>query len=191
MNPNTGLHLDLERWNNKYRHSSTSEDPGEPETELVRAVTELETKGLALDLACGRGKDSVFLAQQGFEVISVDGAIEAMRNVSILKQKHSLMIHPIVADLRSFAILPDTFDLIVMIRYLQRDLFQPIQAGLKSGGHIFIKTFNSNYLKYNPSFKPEYLLSPLELQTTFSSLETIDHNQGELETYSYLFARKH
>ena len=81
--------------------------------------------GRALDLACGKGRNSIWLAEHGWKVTAVDRSPIVIPGVDTR-----------VADLEKheFPIGEAVWDLIVVSLYLQRDLFEPIQRGLKPGG---------------------------------------------------------
>src|SRR5262249_26305115 len=99
-----------------------------PEPVLVAAVQDLKPVR-ALDLACGSGRNAVWLAEKGWLVTAVDIAPEVPSHAGI--ESH-------IADLErhELTIVPWSWDLIVMCRYLQRDLFEPAKAGIVPGGVI-------------------------------------------------------
>jgi len=96
----------------------------EPTPLLVETARNLSS-GRALDLACGSGRNSVWLAERGWQVTAVDRSPVTIP-----------MVDMHVADLEKheFPIAEASWDLIVVCRYLQRDLFEPIKRGLKPGG---------------------------------------------------------
>lgn len=60
-------------WNDRYRDGDLPWDTGRPSSELQRAVSRNAIQPCrALELGCGTGTNSVWLAQQGFEVTGVD-----------------------------------------------------------------------------------------------------------------------
>ena len=91
---------------------------------LVETAGKLKP-GRALDLACGKGRNAVWLAEHGWQVTAVDRSAVSIPNVDT---------H--VADLEKheFPIGEARWDLIVVSLYLQRDLFESIKRGLKPGG---------------------------------------------------------
>lgn len=98
---------------------------------LVELVDALPA-GTALDLACGTGRNAVFLAQSGWRVTAVDSSAAAIARL----KKTAPQIDARVADLErgEFVIEPDSFDLICDFYYLQHDLFPAIRQGLRPGG---------------------------------------------------------
>jgi SAM-dependent methyltransferase len=63
-------HID---WNDRYRDGDLPWDTGRPSSELERVLTQYAIQPCrALEIGCGTGTNSVWLAQQGFEVTGVD-----------------------------------------------------------------------------------------------------------------------
>jgi SAM-dependent methyltransferase len=85
--------------------------------------------GRALDLACGTGRNAVWLAEHGWKVTAVDRSPITIP-----------MVETRVADLEKheFPIDEASWDLIVVSLYLQRDLFEPVKRGLKPGGIVIV-----------------------------------------------------
>lgn len=68
-----------EHWEERYRSDNIPWDTGEPEPELVRFIEEEGIQpGRLIELGCGTGSNSLWLAQQGFDVTAVDIAETAL-----------------------------------------------------------------------------------------------------------------
>lgn len=66
---------ELTAWNDRYRDGNVPWDTGRPSSELQAVLREQSIEPCrALDLGCGTGTNSVWLAQQGFEVTGLDVA---------------------------------------------------------------------------------------------------------------------
>src|SRR5579859_6861959 len=120
--------MDLRGWDERYR----SEDLEAPPTALLVDTAQRLPAGKALDLACGTGRNALWLAEHGWSVTAVDGAPAA---IEILRQRaaeRALQVDARVADLESgeYRIEPSTWDLIAISYYLQRDLFEPAKRGV-------------------------------------------------------------
>jgi SAM-dependent methyltransferase len=92
--------------------------------------------GKALDLACGAGRNALWLAEHGWEVTAVDGAQAAIEILRTRATERGLKINALVADLEKgeFDIELSQWDLVVMCYYLQRNLFEPAKRGVAPGG---------------------------------------------------------
>ncbi len=94
--------------------------------------------GTAIDLACGAGRNALYLAEKGWRVTAMDGSESAVELVRQRSAARGLQVETAVADLTaaSFTIPTDVFDLIVIAYYLQRDLFAQAKAAVRPGGVV-------------------------------------------------------
>ena len=70
--------MSLDEWNARYRSREEIDD--EPSPLLVDAAAEVKP-GRALDLACGAGRNAVWLAHHGWKVTAVDGVIDLLATI--------------------------------------------------------------------------------------------------------------
>jgi SAM-dependent methyltransferase len=64
---------DVGRWDQRYREGDTPWDTGQPSSELLRVVAAEGIKPCrAVELGCGTGTNSLWLASRGFDVVGVD-----------------------------------------------------------------------------------------------------------------------
>lgn len=96
-------HLD---WNDSYRNGNLPWDTGRPSSELQRVLSrnEIRPPCRALELGCGTGTNSVWLAQQGFEVTGIDVAPLAVERAEEHAHAAGVKAHFVVADVLD---LPD------------------------------------------------------------------------------------
>ena len=163
-----------EKWNRIY---ASREEPGEPALVLNDNHKLLPGSGHALDIACGLGANSIFLAGKGLHVDAwdiSDVAIEKLRNTYT-----DGTIHARVVDISSSSLRPEAYDVIINVHYLDRSLVTAMIDALKPGGLIFFQTFSSEKtLDVGPS-NPDYLLRKDELKTLFGALEVLAYqDQG-------------
>lgn len=71
-------------WNARYISGDAPWDVGHPSTELVRIVEQTDElpRGRLLELGCGTGTNAVYLVRNGFDVVGVDIAHEAIDRAS-------------------------------------------------------------------------------------------------------------
>src|SRR3954469_16555071 len=81
----------------------------------------------ALDVAMGRGRHAVVLARCGFRTFGVDIAFDAARDAADSAKANGVAIRAWCADLTRHPLPAARFDLVVVARYLQRDLFPALR----------------------------------------------------------------
>src|SRR3982750_4411644 len=154
-------------WNAYYSESADLDFT--PAALLVEVADQLPA-GRALDLACGAGRNAMYLAQLGWRVTAVDAAPGAIR---ILREK-APAVDARVADLEAgeFTIEPDTYDLICDFFYLQRDLFPAIRGGVRPGG-----TFIGAILLADDE-RRHFALNPGELRNEFAGWKILFYSEA-------------
>lgn len=86
-------------WNESYREGNLPWDTGRPSTELQRLFDRMKiSPGRALDIGCGTGTNSVWLAEQGFEVTGVDVAPLAIKRAEERAKAAGVRVDFIVGD---------------------------------------------------------------------------------------------
>ena len=169
------IEQDQVRWDKKY--ATEKYLFGQEATPFLQQHVDLLPQGQVLDLAMGEGRNGVFLATKGFSVTGVDISKEGLKKATDLATRHNVAITTIVADLDTYQIPPNTFDVIICTYYLQRDLFPQIAAALKPGGMVLIETYIMDYLQYRPGFNKAWLLKPNELLTMLPGLRIIRYQE--------------
>lgn len=127
--------MSIEQWNQRYR--AGEQLFAEPSPLVTCYSRELEP-GRALDLACGAGRNSLYLAKQGWQVAAVDGSPLAIEVLQERAREQKLNVDARVADLEygEFEIEPGAYDLICDCYYLQRSLIPKMQSGVRPGGIV-------------------------------------------------------
>jgi tellurite methyltransferase len=180
---------DKDRWNSKYETEVYLF--GEKPIPFLVENAHLLPKGKVLDIAMGEGRNGVYLATQGFDVLGLDISEKGLQKAHNLAKKNNVTIETKVVDLESFTLEPNSYDVILCSYYMQRDLFQQFQSALKPGGMIVVETYNVDYLKY-VRFSRKWALETNELLDIFKDLRIIryqDYDDGK-EAYSSIIALK-
>lgn len=164
---------DRERWNRKYQEGRLPSDP----TEIVVSYSGLAQGRRALDVAAGNGRNSLWLAEQGFQVDAVD-----ISDVGLgMMGEGGSRIRRICADLDIYDIKPAAYDLIIDIRFLSRRLFPYIKEGLRPGGVVIFETYlEGPEGDAGGKFSRDYLLRPNELLHAFLSLHIVLYEEREI-----------
>ena len=160
------------KWNQKYETDQLSVAP----SSIVKQFFNLAVGKKALDIAAGNGRNALFLADRGFAVDAVDISDTGL---NLFAGKHA-NVHPICADLDSFDIPSNQYDLIINIKYLSRRLFPYIREGLKRGGILIFETFldSPNGSTEQPLCR-DYRLRENELLHAFLSLKILFYREGK------------
>jgi SAM-dependent methyltransferase len=146
----------------------------------------------ALDVAMGRGRHAQILARAGYEVFGVDWQLDAVRDAVARGRLRGLVVHGWVADLTRQLLPRGRFDLVVVTRYLQRDLFPSIRGAVVPGGVVLYETFTERQpvLGWGPR-SPEHLLKPYELRDAFADFDVLFYEEVEApEAVARLVARR-
>jgi SAM-dependent methyltransferase len=97
-------------WNERYRDGDLPWDTGRPSPELQRVVSRNAIRPCrALELGCGTGTNSIWLAQQGFEVTGVDLAPLAVERAEQRALAAGVKAHFLVADVLQLPELDGAF----------------------------------------------------------------------------------
>lgn len=137
--------------------------------------------GKGLDLACGNGRDAVFLALQGWQMTAIDYLPRALNKAQSLAQHFQVDVRLQALDLEqnSTGTIDEQFDLLLIARYLHRPLLAKLSALLKPGGVLLYQTFMQDAKQWGSPKSPQHLLADKELANYFSQLtilrDTIDY----------------
>jgi len=152
---------------------------GKEPVEFLRENIDLLPRGKALDIAMGEGRNAVFLAKNGFSVDGCDISEVAIKKAMDLATENNVKIHAFVADLETYKLPKDTYDVIACFYYLQRDIVSQMKDALKSGGMIIYETYTiENWERglEGPKNK-DYLLKPNELLDLFKDFKIIYYRE--------------
>lgn len=159
---------DKEKWDSKHLTAPIPDAP----IKLITNYATLVNGKQALDIACGMGRHSKYLASQGFKVDALDissTAIESLQGLENINAKE--------VDFDSYILEENKYDLIVCTYFLQRSLFPQIEKALKKGGIFIYETYlyhpDNDKIPSNRSF----LLEENELKVTFSDRYELIHIQ--------------
>jgi len=179
---------DQKKWNKKYREKPALLQ-SRPPSPMVETFTH-ESKGKeAIDLACGSGKNTLFLASRGFHVDAIDISTVALED---LKTKiGTLDVDLYEADLDTFTPKADHYDLAVMTNYLDRNLISRMAEALKKSGVFIIETYMMHPENEKKDSNPDFLLREEELLSFFDATFTIlEYREFWNETHELYKMRK-
>lgn len=106
-----------EQWDERYRSVDLVWGAG-PNRFLVEELGSAEPPGRVLDLACGEGRNALWLAERGFAVTAVDFSAVAIERAKKLAAERGVAVAWVCADVTSFEPAPGGFERVVIF-YLQ------------------------------------------------------------------------
>ena len=171
-----------ERWNERYARDDPRVFPDAPAEWLVEHRDLLANRGRALDVACGDGRNALYLAQLGYEVDAIDASDVTIGALRAAARERDLAITARVVELGREPLPAGPYDVIVTLNFLQRDLFGALEEALAPAGLLFYETFAPAHVEeLGRSFNPAYLLERGELPRAFPHLEVVAHQEGVVE----------
>lgn len=191
------------------KHSLAANEAAEAPAGILTELWPLLPAGAALDLACGRGRNALFLAEHGRHVTAVDwsGAAldileERARTLNLPVRRIQRMddaktptragIDLLQTNLEAVALPANRYSVILCVRYLQRSLFPQISRALRPGGMLLFETYTKAQLDFSGGPRdPAHLLNTGELRRAFPELEVVFYRELRAEQgIASLAARK-
>jgi tellurite methyltransferase len=170
-----------EKWNRRYREKQWRPFPDTPSEWLVESRSLLlgAGGGRGLDVACGNGRNALYLARRGLRVDAVDISDVAIDGLRAAAVDRGLAIEPRRMDLEAEPLPVARYDVIVQISYLQRDLFEPLARALTPGGILIVETVTRAHLeRLGNRFDPRFVLEENELRGSFPDLVVRRYREG-------------
>ena len=135
--------------------------------------------GKALDIAMGKGRNALYLAERGFDVEGVDIDEAAVGLCRENAEQKGLKMQVLATDLTTYNIIEENYNVILCFHYLQRDLIPMMKAGLKKGGIILYETFLiDQHLRWGTPRHKEYCFLRNELLDFFKDFRVMYYKEG-------------
>lgn len=173
---------------------------------LTKYLTELKqsTKlGPIMDLACGLGRNGLYLAKQGLPVVFADKNQQALDEIDCTltgEDYQSNRATTWLIDLETEKkpeLSLNYYGAIIVYRYLHRPLFNELKASISSGGLVVYETFTRAQKQFGRPKRDEFLLTSGELEQVFSDWQvlhsfegTVKNEQGNSQAIAQIVARK-
>jgi SAM-dependent methyltransferase len=164
------------KWDLNYEKNNISI----PADVLLDNVYLLPKKGSALDLACGLGANALFLAEKGLHTHAWDISTVALDRLQLNAQHKQLKVLTRHVFLEPDILPINTFDVIVITRFLDRKLCNAIMESLKPNGLLFYQTYVRDKLASVGPNNPSFLLARNELIQLFKPLKLVVYKENNL-----------
>ena len=177
----SGIDTEFDRWQQRFAQ------PGylfgtAPNAFLKAQAHRLRKGQVALAVADGEGRNGVFMAEQGLDVLSVDFSPQAQDKARKLAAERGVTLRFELGDMTKWRWPPDTFDVVAAI-FIQfatpeerRAIFAGIHRTLKPGGLLLMQGYRPKQLDYKtggPS-DPAQLYTREQLEAELRGFATLD-----------------
>ncbi len=165
------------------RRPVAATDP--PPAQFLKDHIHLLPAGHVMDVACGRGRNALFLAAQGHTVDAIDRDEQALAETSATATQRGLASVAVRAvELEDPAHPPDIpaarYGVVLVLFYLYRPLFPALLRALKPGGVLLYETFLiDNHLRHQHPRRREFCLAHNELLHLATGLRVLHYDEGE------------
>ena len=151
------------------------ETPPAPARVLEENLHLLPPRGAALDLACGLGANALLLAERGLETWAWDWSEQAV--AAVRARAAGLTLEAQVRDVVADPPEPESFDVIVVVRFLERGLMPALQRALRPGGLLFYQTFVHEAVSDRGPRRRRFRLAPNELLSLLPDLRLVVYRE--------------
>ena len=181
---------ELERWQERYATDEYRFGTA-PNAFLAAQAKRLPKSGKALALADGEGRNGVFLAERGLDVLSLDFSPNAQAKARKLASARGVTLRTEQADVIGWSYPSDTFDVVAAIFFQfaappDRDrIFTGIKRTLKRGGLLLLEGYGPKQLEYKTGGpgKLENLYTREILEKAFGDFASIDIREYDAELH--------
>ncbi len=142
-----------------------------------------------LDLACGSGRNGLYLVDNHLCVTFADVKAEVLAQVKqslsdfdTTKQPLANCWHVDFEQAQTAPLQGKSFAAVMVFRYLHRPLFEQIKKAIKPGGMIIYETFTEQQAQFGRPKNPDFLLKPSELLEQFSGWQILHSFEGVVST---------
>jgi tellurite methyltransferase len=179
-------------WDQRYREGFY--DGADDAHQLLQQFWPLIRKGPVLDIACGNGRDIIYLAGKGHSCLGLDRSREALKIAGRGAQGKDILL--VQGDAGALPFKKGLAAGVLVFYFLERGMAGRIPELLKKGGILVYETFLERQNAVDRRRNPEHLLADGELYGLFSSLEplfyeeTVTFSEGKTRAIARFVGRK-
>lgn len=172
--------LDRNKWNQRYAEDSYRKT--NPVTLLEEWLPKLPV-GRALDVACGAGRNALYLARAGFTVDAIDISHEGLKLAKEQAESQGLSINWIEHDLDETYAFERDYDLIVVMWYVDLVLVKQLGECLAPGGYLLCEEHLVSDQETVGPKNDNFRVKPGALRSAITGLGVLLYEES-VETYS-------
>ncbi|MFA9218544.1 MAG: class I SAM-dependent methyltransferase [Sphingomonadaceae bacterium] len=163
----------------------------QPNAYLAAQCERLKAGTVALAVADGEGRNSIWLAQQGLHVDAFDISSVGVAKAATLARKHNVTVNLHISDCDNWHWRQECYDVVVAIFVqfaapeMRRRMFAGMLATLKPGGHLIVQGYTPKQLDYKTGGPGllGHLYTASMMRQAFASLDIIELREYEQELH--------
>ncbi len=181
-----------EYWDSKF--AVRGDIPLQPEKSLLENISCLK-KGSVLDIACGDGRNTLFLLEHGFKVTGVDFSSKALERLKLFADRKNYSVHTEQIDLSIPNSLNDIgiFDNVLINHYrLSKEQLGSMESHITENGILFVCGFGQHH-KFDSKIRKEDLIQPAdfeEIEKSFELIKNIENADDRGVFVTYIFRKR-
>ena len=181
-----------EFWDSRYSESEYAYGT-EPNAFFREILQKYHLRGKILLPADGEGRNGVYAARQGLDVVAVDFSEEGRKKALALAAMNNVSLEYLAGDILEIDFPPSSFDVIAMIfvhlpSAFRRVLHKKMTELLKPGGTLILEGFSKKHVNFNSinpqaggPKDPDMLFSTREISIDFADLDEQYLEEVEIE----------
>jgi tellurite methyltransferase len=168
------------KWNQRYAEDNYHKN--NPVT-LVEDWLPRIPVGKALDVACGAGRNAIYLAQAGIQVDAIDISLQGLNQARQKVESQGLSINWIEHDLDQDYQFDTDYDLIIALWYVDLALITRLCGCLAAGGYLLCEEHLITDLEVIGPTSSNYRVAPGDLREAVSGVDVLMYEES-VETNS-------
>lgn len=176
-------------WNERFKNRNLN--IMKPDKCLEEDISLFDSKRTILDVACGDGRNAIYLAKLGFDVHGIDFSTEAIKRLKYFASIENVSVQTNIVDLvkDGFDDIQRTYDAILINHYrLPSQLYCALMERLNNGGILWVNGFEK-VPQNNPNVKESDILCETDFETlnqyTFIGKKTYEWNDNSYVRYGW------
>jgi len=155
----------------------------------IQQLQKISRQAPILDLACGNGRNGLYLMQQNIPLVFADVNESALEHVKNALTNYQLSDIKVPAEFwrvdfeqeNITSLVDKSFSVIMVFRYLHRPLFEQIKQAVIEGGIVIYETFTVDNAQFGRPRNPNFLLKHGELAELFSDWHILHSFEGVVD----------
>ena len=173
------------KWNERYLKGAygTRTRPSALLTEWLPKLQNSTNRSRAIDIACGTGRNSIYLAQHGWQVDAFDiseVALELLEKKSNAKKLSIACFHQDCGDAENQTdhLMDDEYNLAIVIRYTNLSLIPNLYRALKVGGYLIVEEHLVTNKEVIGPQNPKFRVPPQSLYDAAGEFKILSYREG-------------